>query len=141
MIGFLQSLELRGEQTAARLTWALIGAGLVIAAAGFAAAAGVDALALAMPRYAAQAIVAVVLILIAAIAFARAHTHHSRQPRRSEVDKAFAERLAAAPGDAGLVDTINHLLTEEARASPAKAAALAALAGLIVGALDGLKKD
>lgn len=118
--------------------YVLIGAILAAGAALLGAGALIAALAMVLPVWAALLIGAGSLATGAAIAFS--------MTRREGVRKAATAALAAVDGEAapvrpaprGWKDVILHALETEARTSPAKAAALAVIAGIAVGAMDAI---
>jgi hypothetical protein len=133
MIGFLDALGEKGAKALRRTLLAATGAGFIILAAGFAGAALVDLLALAVPRYVALGGIAAVLLVGGLLFLAAAGDRKTADPAQP-----IAGRLAAAsPGAAPDWRTALQLaLVEEAQDRPARAAALAALAGLILGAME-----
>lgn len=137
MIDILQAVEQRGAKAVRRLLLATAGAGLLALSAGFAGAALVDVLALQMPRYAALGAIAVTL-LIGGILFLASARERKASPAPAE----DADRLAALSSVAATDwrTALQLALVEDAQDRPARAAALAALAGLILGAMEGLRQ-
>jgi hypothetical protein len=136
MIGLLRILSDRGERAARRGLSALVAAGLLVLALGFGAGAVVEALAEFLPRYAALGIVAFLLAVAAAIVL-----HRSRAaPSAASAPPADVHPVVARR-DVDWRAAIEAALIRTAADEPARAAALAAMAGLVVGALDGLKDD
>jgi hypothetical protein len=137
MIGILQAVEQRGAKAVRRLLLATAGAGLLALSAGFAGAALADVLALQMPRYAALGAVAATLLIGGIVVLASA-----RERKASPAPAEDADRLAAR-SSAAATDwrtALQLALVEDAQDRPARAAALAALAGLILGAMEGLRQ-
>ena len=139
MIGFLRAIGERGEHVVQRSLWAFAGAGLVVMALGFAAAALVGALKLLMPLYAALGCGALALLIAAAICFAKISLHEKAPPVAAA--PSLAPVFASIAGAADWKSALSLALVEEARDKPARAAALAALAGLILGALEGFEES
>jgi FtsH-binding integral membrane protein len=132
VIDILGAIGNRGERALRRSIWLIAGAGLVVIGLGFAAAALVEVLVAVLPRYAALGVATVFLLVVGAVCISQA----SRKGT-SAADPAPPQQAAsAAAGD--WRGALNFALVEEARQRPARAAARAALAGLILGALDGL---
>lgn len=138
MIGFLRAIGERGENAVRQGLWAFAGAGLIVLALGFAAGALVEALTLLMPRYAALGCGALALLIAAAICFAKISRHQKALPVAPAAPP-LASTFASMGGGADWKAALSLALVEEAREKPARAAALAALAGLILGALEGLE--
>lgn len=141
MIDLFRFFGERGEQALRRSVLFFAGAGLVVIALGFCAAAIVEALGAVIPRYAALGAAAVFLLGAAAISFALARDPAKASPASgssaSGASASSATQSAfSSPGD--WRSALNFALIEEAREKPARAAALAALAGLILGVLEGL---
>lgn len=134
MIDLFRAVSLRGEQALRRGAWSFAGVGLIVLAFGFGAAALVEALSAVIPRYAALGAAAFSLIIAAAVCFFLARGPGAPPPAAPTA--AAAQAAFAAPGD--WRSALNRALIEEAREKPARAAALAALAGLILGVLEGL---
>lgn len=137
MIGVLRAIGERGEEALRRGVLSLAGAGLVVIAAGFAAAALVEALALIMPRGAALGAAALTLLIAGALCLSRAA---KKQHATDEKPGPAAHHALAAAESGDWKRALNLALVEEARERPARAAALAALAGLILGALEGFEE-
>jgi len=137
MIDVLQAVEQRGAKAVRRLLLATAGAGLLALSAGFAGAALVDMLALQMPRHAALGAIAATL-LIGGILFLASARERKASPAPAE----DADRRAALSSVAATDwrTALQLALVEDARNRPARAAALAALAGLILGAMEGLRQ-
>ena len=139
MIDLLHTARSRGEAAVRRAVWAFAGAGLLVTAAAFVAAGLVAALNLVIPLWAAFAAAASLLLFTAAICVAR-----SRAPNPGAGQNAGVEGSpsgAGAPNGAMHGDwqsLLNDALIRESRDKPARAAAIAAIAGLILGAIDGL---
>jgi membrane-bound ClpP family serine protease len=134
MTGILRAVGERSERALRRGIFAFAGAGLVVVALGFAGAAMVEALAALMPRFAALGLASAALFVAAAILFSLARQKTAEKdpaPKGAAALSAFA-----SPGD--WRGALNLALIEEAKEKPARAAALAALAGLILGVLEGL---
>ncbi|MEK7265717.1 MAG: hypothetical protein AAB227_06415 [Pseudomonadota bacterium] len=135
MIDLMRAIGERGENALRRSLWAFAGAGLLVLASGFAAAAIVDGLATLMPRYLALGLGALVLLIAAGVCFARLSRHAAAHAKAPSAAPASA---FASLGGADWKSALSLALVEEARDKPARAAALAALAGLILGVLEGL---
>lgn len=135
MIGILRAIGARGENAVRRSLWAFAGAGLIILALGFLAGALVEFLATLMPLYLALGCGAIALFILAAIFFAQV----ARDKRAAEKSAPAPAHPLAAIGGADWKSALGLALVEEARDKPARAAALAALAGLILGALEGFE--
>lgn len=133
MIDILRAVGDRSERAVQRALFAVAGAGLLVAALGFASAAIVEALASLMPRYAALAIGALFLGLGAAILLALSRRKDA--PPAPPQTGTGSQAAFTAPGD--WRSALHLALVEEAQERPARAAALAALAGLVLGALEG----
>lgn len=136
MIDLVRMIGERSENAVRRGLWAFAGAGLAVLALGFAGAAMVEGLSLVMPRYLALGAAALALLAAAAICFSRLSHHESA---RAQAPTAAAVHPLAGLGGADWKSALNLALVEEARERPARAAALAALAGLILGALEGFE--
>jgi hypothetical protein len=136
MIDLLRMIGARGEHAVRRGLWAFAGAGLAVLALGFAGAAMVEGLSLVMPRYLALGAAALALFIAAGICFARL-AHHEKAG--AQAPPAAAVHPLAGLGAADWKSALSLALVEEAREKPARAAALAALAGLILGALEGFE--
>ncbi len=134
MSDFLRAIGERGENAVRKSIWAFAGAGLIVLALGLAAAALVEALTLLMPLYAALGCGALALLIAAAICFAKLSRHEKAPP-------ALPVQPLTPPGGADWKTALSLALVEEAREKPARAAALAALAGLIFGAVEGLEES
>lgn len=134
MIGLLRILSDQGERAARRGLSALAATGLLILALGFGAGAVVEALAEFVPRYAALGIIAALLAVAAAVLF-----HRSRAAPPAASAPPAAVHAASVRQDVNWRATIEAALIRTAADEPARAAALAAVAGLLLGALDGLK--
>ncbi|NWG92127.1 MAG: hypothetical protein HXY21_06410 [Parvularculaceae bacterium] len=138
MNDILRALGDRGERALRRSVWLFAGAGLIVIGLGFAGAALVEILVGILPRSAALGAATAFLLVVGAVCVSQANR---KEPPAS--DPAPPRQAAfAATGD--WRGALNVALAEEARQRPARAAALAALAGLILGALEGLdeaKKD
>lgn len=134
MIDILRIIGERGENAARKGLLAIAGAGLILLALLFLAAALVDGLAMVMPRYLALGGGALLLFLAAGACFAR--LAHDEKARAKAPPASSAHPLASFNG-ADWKSALGLALVEEAREKPARAAALAALAGLILGALEG----
>ena len=133
MNDILRALGDRGERALRRSVWLFAGAGLIVIGLGFAGAALVEILVGILPRSAALGAATVFLLVVGAVCVSQASRKEPAPPRQTTF---------AATGD--WRGALNVALVEEARQRPARAAALAALAGLILGALEGLdeaKKD
>ncbi len=135
MIGLLRAVGERGERALRRGVWSFAGAGLIVVALGFAGAAIVEALAAFLPRYAALGAATLFLLIAAAVCFSLASKKSDAAPADAPAPQS-AQAAFAAPAD--WRSALNLALVEEAREKPARAAALAALAGLILGVLEGL---
>jgi hypothetical protein len=137
MIGLFAGLRGMGEAAMARARWSLAGAGLGVLALGFAAGAVVALLDLVAPTFVAFGAAALGLMAAAAICLARARAPDAiSQPcARGSLD---ADAGGAAPADGDWRTLLNAALEREAREKPARAAAIAAIAGLILGAVEGL---
>ncbi|MEQ1930520.1 MAG: hypothetical protein ABL957_08300 [Parvularculaceae bacterium] len=145
MIDLLHSARARGEAAVRRAVWALAGAGLLVTAAAFVAAGLVAALNLVIPLWAAFAAAASLLLFTAAICVARSRAPNTSQNSGYNVgENAGVEGSpsgAGAPNGAAHGDwqsLLNDALIRESRDKPARAAAIAAIAGLILGAIEGL---
>ena len=137
MIDLLRAIGEKSERAVRRSVWAFAGAGLAVLALGFAGAAAVEALAAVMPRYLALACGAIGLLGLAAFCFARTKSHNVARATAP----ASPQPLAAFSAGADWRAALNLALIEDARERPARAAALAALAGLILGALEGFEES
>jgi len=137
MIDLLRAIGERSESAVRRSLWAFAGAGLVVLAIGFAGAAMVEFLATLMPRYLALGCGALSMFILAAIFFAQVASHRQAAEKTASPP---AQPLAAI-GGADWKSALGLALVEEARDKPARAAALAALAGLILGALEGFEES
>jgi vacuolar-type H+-ATPase subunit I/STV1 len=138
MIDLFALARSKGEAALRRAAWAFAGAGLIVLALGFAAAAGVAALEIVAPDYVALAAGAAGLIICAAVCFARARPPGDAAPPPTAAEGSLA---LDAPGPADADDwrgLLNAALAREAREKPARAAAIAAIAGLILGAIEAL---
>jgi len=138
MTGLFQAIGERGARAVRQTVLAFMGAGLVVLALGCASAALVDVLALSMPRYLALGAIAAVLLLAGGACLARAGAP-SKAPAASSRAPAFAAASPVSPPDWRAA--LQLALVEDARNRPARAAALAALAGLILGAMEGLDQS
>lgn len=138
MIDFLRIIGERGENAVRKGLLAFAGAGLILLALGFLAAALVDGLAMLMPLYLALGGGALLLFLAAGLCFAR--LAHQEKARAKAPPAASADPFAAFGGP-DWKSALGLALVEEAREKPARAAALAALAGLILGALEGFDES
>lgn len=138
MIDLMRAIGERGETAVRRGLWAFAGAGLSVLALGFAAAAIVEGLAALMPRYLALGCGALALVVAAGLCFTRLIGH---EDARANAPPAAPVPPLAAFGGADWKSALSLALVEEAREKPARAAALAALAGLILGALEGFEES
>lgn len=89
-----------------------------------------------MPHYAALGAAAAALLLAAGFCFA--HVGRHRDADKSPPASAEAVASLNALGEGDWRSALNLALVEEAREHPARAAALAALAGMMLGAIEGL---
>lgn len=139
MIGLLTAAREKGEAALKRASWSLAGAGLVVVGLGFAAGAVVAALETVAPAYVAYGVAAAGLVAAALFCFAQAQapaeTGAARAAGSLDGDLGGAQ-LAPHGGD--WKSFLNEALAREARDKPARAAAIAAIAGLILGAIEGL---
>lgn len=138
MIGVIRAIGERGEEALRRGVLSFAGAGLIVVAAGFGAAALVEGLALIIPRAAALGVAALALLIAGGVCLSRG----AQKGHAAESEKAGADaHLALAAAESGdWKRALNLALVEEARERPARAAALAALGGLILGALEGFEE-
>jgi hypothetical protein len=130
MISLLRAVGARGEEALRRGVLAFAGAGLVVVSLGFAGAAIVEALSEILPRGGAFAVAALFLLIAASVCFSLSARRGAKAGAAPDAQAAFA-----APAD--WRSALHLALAEEAREKPARAAALAALAGLVLGALEG----
>lgn len=138
MIDLLQSARARGEAAVKRAVWAFAGAGLMVLAIGFAAAGIVEMLKLVAPAWAAFSLGAVFLLLAAGFCATRAQTPNTNATIEGALNL-NGEDGKATPGlDGDWRQLLNEALIRESRDKPARAAAIAAIAGLILGAIEGL---
>lgn len=135
MIDLLQSARRRGEAALRRGAWTFAGAGLFVLGCGFAAAALVAAIRIVAPAYVAFGAAAIGLVIAASVCVARAQAPRDDAP--AELGTLSAEAGAVAD-DSDWRSLLNEALMREARDKPARAAAIAAVAGLILGAIEGL---
>lgn len=134
MIDLLRAIGERGESALRRGLWSFAGVGFIILTLGFLTGALVEFLAASWPRYAALGAGAAFPFIIALICFARAQRQHARQQ-----SPAAASALSMLENSGDWKLALQVALIDEARTRPARAAALAALAGLVLGVLDGLE--
>jgi FtsH-binding integral membrane protein len=134
MIDILKAVGDRGERAFRRTLYGVAGALLLVSALAFASAAIVEALTALMPRHAALGLGALFLLFAALVCFffarPKAAPHAPALAQAANAPRAFT-----APGD--WRSALHLALIEEAQERPARAAALAALAGLVLGALEG----
>lgn len=139
MIDLLQSARAKGEEALKRAVWAFAGAALLVLALGFSAAAMVEALKLVVPVWAAFGAGAFALLVCGWICVSRSQAPNANAAVEGalKLDEAGSGALAdGVPSDwRGL---LNDALIRESRDKPARAAAIAAIAGLILGAIEGL---
>lgn len=136
MIDIIRALGERGETAMRRGLWSLAGVSVFVLALGFLAGAAVEFLATLMPRFAALGLIGLLLAILALICFARAPRRHETPPAPSAV-----AALSALEQGGDWKSALQIALIDEARERPARAAALAALAGLILGALEGFNEQ
>lgn len=139
MINMFRELERRGETALHKALWAFAGVSFTILALGLLGSAAAEALSLVMPRYAALGAGAAALAIFAAIAFAFAGRQGDHPNRDAKIAAPEGQQLSSRDNGDWRV-ALNLALIEEAREKPARAAALAALAGLILGAMEGLNE-
>lgn len=137
MIGFLTAARAKGEEALKRATWSLAGAGLLVLALGFAAGAMVAALEIVAPPYIAYGAAALGLILAALFCFTRSRGPASHAPADA-MGSVDGETAGLAPHGGDWKSFLSEALQREAQDKPARAAAIAAIAGLILGAIEGL---
>lgn len=138
MIDLLQSARAKGEAAVKRAVWAFAAAGLIVVAVGFAAAALVEALKLVAPAWAAFAVGAIFLLLAGWLCQTRAQAPSYNATVAGTLGLAESEEAPASGGDGDWRALLNDALIKESRDKPARAAAIAAIAGLILGAIEGL---
>ncbi len=138
MIDIFEAVGAKGATAIRRLLLAFAGAGLLVVATAFAGAALVDVLSLTMPRYGALAVIALVL-LVGGLGFLAAGSAR-REPSKTSGTPEALSAVSAAPSPDWRT-ALQLALVEDAQDRPARAAALAALAGLILGAMEGLQHD
>lgn len=143
MSGVLSQILLRaiGEKSARAVRRALLafaGLALLVLAMGFASEALVDALASAMPRYLALCAIAAALLIVGAVCLMAANSRPPAPPASRPPAEAVGAFSDGAPPD--WKAALQLALAEDAQNRPARAAAMAALAGLILGALEGLNQ-
>lgn len=134
MIDILKAVGDRGERALRRTLFGVAGAFLLVAALVFAGGALVEALAALMPRYAALGLGAMFLGAAALMFFLLARRKDAASPPAA-AQTADTRRAFTLPRD--WRGALHFALIEEAQERPARAAALAALAGLVLGALEG----
>jgi len=142
MIGLLQSARAKGEAAVKRAVWAFAGAGLLVLAMGFAAAGLVEALKLIAPAWAAFSVGAIFLLLAAWLCGSRSEAPNQNSSAEGALNLGNEEagaRLASDESD--WRQLLNEALIRESRDKPARAAAIAAIAGLILGAIEGLDEN
>jgi hypothetical protein len=135
MIGLLRALGDKGERALRRSVWAFAGAGFIVLGLGFAGGALIELLARFVPHYAALGVGAVTLLMAGGFCFVRVGQH--RDADNTPPASAAASASVQALGEGDWRSALNLALVEEAREHPARAAALAALAGLVLGAIEG----
>lgn len=138
MIDLLQSARARGEAAVKRAVWAFAGAGLMVLAVGFAAAGIVEMLKLVAPTWAAFSLGAAFLLLAAWFCVTRAQTPNANATMEGALNLNEEEGKATPGLDGDWRKLLNEALIRESRDKPARAAAIAAIAGLILGAIEGL---
>lgn len=140
MIRFFESLKHKGEHALRAALLSAAGGGLLVLAIGFAAGALVLLLTAVMPLWGALLVGAGVLAVLAALALSAA----AARPKAPEPDASTAPAtalLALAAQSGSVKDIVLRLAEHEARTNPAAAAAIAAAAGLLLGALDAQRED
>jgi choline-glycine betaine transporter len=136
VIDLLKEARARSEEAVRSAAWGFAGGALLVLALGFAAAALVEALLMFVPSWAAFSAGAVLLLLAGSICFARSRAKN----------KATALNLGdlheQPPFSNGSWQALlNEALIRESREKPARAAAIAAIAGLVLGAIEGLDES
>ena len=135
MINLLQEARARGEAAMKRAVWGFAAAGLLVIAAGFVAAGAVAGLMEVAPAWAAFAIGALPLLALALFCLARARGPNAN----AAVEGALRLDEGMHPAnDADWRTLLDGAIAAEAREKPARAAAIAAIAGLILGAIEAL---
>jgi hypothetical protein len=132
MTRLLQSMRASGEAAWRRAQWAFAGVGIGVIALGCATAALVDGLMTVAPPYVAFA--AAALFLLGAAIFCLSRAGGADAPTNGAVQGS----LAPGSDDGDLRTLLNSALLKEAMEKPARAAAIAAIAGLILGAVEAL---
>lgn len=138
MIDIFEALGAKGAKAIRRSLFAFTGAGLLVLATGFTGAALVEFLVQVMPRYGALGAIALVL-LVGGLSFLAAANARPAPLKTSGTPEALAAVSSTATSD--WRTALQLALVEDAQNRPARAAALAALAGLILGAMEGLQHD
>ncbi|NWG70911.1 MAG: hypothetical protein HXY23_04770 [Parvularculaceae bacterium] len=138
MIDLLQSARAKGEAAVKRAVWAFAAAGLIVLAAGFAAASVVEALKLVAPAWAALALGATFLLLAGWLCQTRAQAPNPNATVEGTLSLGGPDGAPAGGAEGDWRALLNDALIKESRDKPARAAAIAAIAGLILGAIEGL---
>lgn len=142
MIDLLQSARAKGEAAIKRAVWAFAGAGLLVLAMGFAAAGLVEAFKLIAPAWAAFSLGAFFLLLAAWFCGSRSHAPNPSSSAEGALNLHNEEGVAPLGSDASdWRHILNEALIRESQDKPARAAAIAAIAGLVLGAIEGLDES